>query len=240
MNITQLLSRLDEAGFNRSVEVLRPKFDELMPLLPKDIESERQEIDDEEDYGYVGDDEADSGDDHTPVAMTDVIWAALADIDLKEIRDLISLEAPSTYVWDVYYRRFWRRRSRSLIPKVNSAARNGINLFPPAEHAVKHCAEVCIGIVTQSAWSETRGSIYLTPYHSRPHITFNEAMLHLSAVWFACQSVNRETLIFTESFDSLVFKECYQPIIDAYTADGNRRVAIILCMGNSFEIRYMR
>jgi hypothetical protein len=67
---------------------------------------------------------------------------------------------------------------------------------------------------------------------------FRGAMLEMSAYWFNCLSVNKETLIITSSWDNDIFEEQYKKIIDSYRTAHNKAVIIIEFGPTGFFKRY--
>jgi hypothetical protein len=67
---------------------------------------------------------------------------------------------------------------------------------------------------------------------------FRGIMLEMSAYWFSCLAVNKETLIVTSSWDNDVFDEQYKKIIDSYTKSHNKTVVIIEFGPTGFFKRY--
>ena len=90
-----------------------------------------------------------------------------------------------------------------------------MNLFPSDKTGA--CHSFCVAIAIKKFDKPRKGL----------ESGFKGLILEMAAYWFSCLNVNRNTLIFTTSWDNQSFEENYKNIIDQFTRVHNKNVYII-------------
>ena len=122
-----------------------------------------------------------------------------------------------------YPERIWRTTDQA----------DGINVIPSA-HPKAFCAPFCLTIAAEGFGR--MGVIRVMP--RRMQLSFLSSILKVSAYWFGCLSVNKETLILTPNWDAHEFETHYQNLIENYAQVHHKKVFIVEVSKSGFVQRY--
>lgn len=133
------------------------------------------------------------------------ITSILRDLEYAEISNFIGPENRSV-----------EDKLKDLRNRLDSNNGQGtMNLFPSNNKAA--CHSFCVAIAIKKFDKPRKGL----------ESGFKGLILEMAAYWFSCLNVNRNTLIFTTSWDNQSFEENYKNIIDQFIRVHNKNVYII-------------
>ena len=215
MNIREFIDDLRSEGFHKSADIFRHHADQVSEIVTIMRGGE------------------DDGSWRTVIGLdpVDGLWAPLAGIEVRHIRDIVSdKEHPfPPYLWP----------GGRIYPADNgdngngNGAGGGYNLVPPPLRGTPGCSDVLLAFASRGmhrSFAPTSVGVNLTPLYG---LDFAEAMLGVIAVLTSCDHQNEETVLVTNDFSSRIFDTYYAPLIRRFVAKKNGRKFLVAEYVNS-------